>query len=72
MPDVDADLRFLLDTISECPNARAIRTCPLSSYRGMDAEARQIALAAISEEERRQFVRHCSYCIRFYGLAQHL
>lgn len=72
MPDIDADLRFLLDTVHECPNAYAIRTCPLSNYRSLDDETREKGLAAMSEEERRQVVRHCSYCIRFYGLAQHL
>ena len=72
MPDLDPDLRFLLETIDDCPNAHAIRVCPLSDYRTLDAETQYEALSAMDERERRQLVRHCTYCIRFYGLAQHL
>ena len=72
MPDLDPDLRFLVETVAECPNAHAIQACPLSSYRALDAEARQEAISAINERERRHLSQHCKYCIRFYGLAQHL
>ena len=72
MADLDADLRFLLDTITDCPNGKAVRVCPLSSYRALDAEAKQEAIAKLGKLERQYLVRHCNYCIRFYGLTQHL
>ena len=72
MPELDPDLRFLLETVTDCPNAHAIQACPLSEYRTLDPETRQIAIAAINEQERKHLTRHCKYCIRFYGLAQHL
>ncbi len=72
MTDLDPDLHFLLETVDKCPNEHAIRVCPLSSYRTLKAEVQHEALSALSEPERRQLVRHCTYCIRFYGLAQHL
>ncbi len=72
MTDIDPNLRFLLETVDQCPNEHAIRVCPLSSYRALKAEVQYEALSALSEPERRQLVRHCTYCIRFYGLAQHL
>ena len=72
MPNLDPDLRFLLETVDDCPNAHAIRVCPLSPYRELDEEAQHETLSAMEEGERRQLVQHCTYCIRFYGLAQHL
>ena len=72
MPALDPDLHFLLETVDDCPNAHAIRVCPLSSYRALKDEVQHETLSALTEPERRQLVRHCTYCIRFYGLAQHL
>ena len=72
MSELDPDLRFLLETITDCPNAHAIQACPLSEYRTLDPKARWQAIKAISKQERRDLTRHCKYCIRFYGLAQHL
>lgn len=72
MPELDPDLRFLLETVTDCPNAHAIQACPLSAYRTLDPKARRDAIADISEQDRRHLTRHCKYCIRFYGLAQHL
>ncbi len=72
MPRYEANLHFLLNTISECPNANAIRECPLTSYRQLDVQAQNEALSKLSQEERQSLVRHCKYCVRFYGLAQQL
>ena len=76
MSELDPDLRFLLETITDCPNAHAIQACPLSEYRTLDPKARwQEEYEQIlddAKQERRDLTRHCKYCIRFYGLAQHL